>query len=68
MLRVIVIEAWLSISETTLALTPSLKSGVAQVFHRSWKRRSSREALASRGYTLEECFSFGELDLHHSKT
>jgi len=35
-------EAWPSISETTFTLTPSLKSSVAQVCLRSWKRKSSR--------------------------
>src|SRR5829696_3834827 len=35
-------EAWPSNSETTFALTPSLRSSVAQVCRRSWKRRSSR--------------------------
>src|ERR671933_1658904 len=35
-------EAWPSISETTFALTLSPSSSVAQVWRRSWKRRSSR--------------------------
>src|SRR5215212_4128922 len=42
MLRVMVMEAWPSISETTFTLTPSLRSRVAQVCLRSWKHRSSR--------------------------
>ena len=37
-----VMEAWPSISETTFALTPSLKSSVVQVYLRSWRRKSSR--------------------------
>jgi hypothetical protein len=39
-LRVMAMEAWPSISETTFTLTPSLKSSVAQVCLRSWKRKS----------------------------
>src|SRR4051812_10991585 len=61
-----VMEAWPSISETTFALTPSLKSSVAHVCRRSWKRRSSRTPERSlmrlkerlrrfedRGYAIE---------------
>src|SRR5215207_5470837 len=57
-----VMEAWPSISETTFALTPSLRRSVAHVWRRSWKRRSSRtlaRALMLGFYRLHPCVFLG---------